>query len=85
MDTILSVQPKEGSRTNDGETCESVVYRMVDDLTQKMPRDYVDYEVKEALERMGPFLPMNIFLRQEVDCMQCVIRKVVDRLRSVHR
>ena len=33
-------------------------------------RDYSNHEVKEAMERMGGLLPMNIFLRQEISRMQ---------------
>lgn len=66
LDTILSVQPKEGS-SQGGETRESVVYKLADDMLAKLPKEYNAFEVKEALQRMGPLLPMNIFLRQEID------------------
>ncbi len=36
-------------------------------------RDYVSHEVKDALTRLGGMLPMNIFLRQEIDRMQKII------------
>ncbi|PSN54219.1 Dynein heavy chain 5 [Blattella germanica] len=51
LDTILSVQPKEGGGGG-GETRE------------------------KALQRMGALLPMNIFLRQEIDRIQRVIKTV---------
>lgn len=76
LDTILSIQPKEGASIRGGETRETVVYRLADDMLEKMPKSYVDHEVKESLSRMGPLLPMSIFLRQEIDRMQRVITTV---------
>lgn len=45
-------------------------------MLEKMPKNYVDHEVRESLSRMGPLLPMAIFLRQEIDRMQRVILTV---------
>ncbi|XP_041986842.1 dynein axonemal heavy chain 5 [Aricia agestis] len=75
LDTILSVQPKEGG-SQGGETRESIVYRLAEDMLEKLPKQYVSFEVREALQKMGSFLPMNIFLRQEIDRIQCVIKTV---------
>jgi dynein heavy chain, axonemal len=72
---IVSVQPKEGGGGG-GETRESVVYRLADDMLDKLPPVYNAFEVKEALNRMGALLPMNIFLRQEIDRVQRVITAV---------
>uniref|UniRef100_A0A1B0GJY1 Putative dyneins heavy chain n=1 Tax=Lutzomyia longipalpis TaxID=7200 RepID=A0A1B0GJY1_LUTLO len=75
LDTILSVQPKEGG-SQGGETRENIVYQLADDMLRKLPPAYNSFEVKEALLRMGVLLPMNIFLRQEIDRMQRVIKTV---------
>lgn len=75
LDTILNVQPKEGGSLG-GETRESVVYNLAQDMLGKLPPPYNDFEVKEALQRMGPLQPMNIFLRQEIDRIQRVIKEV---------
>ncbi|XP_066590394.1 dynein axonemal heavy chain 5 [Prorops nasuta] len=79
LDTILSVQPKEGG-SQGGETRETVVYKLADDMLTKLPKQYNPFEVKEALQRMGPLLPMNIFLRQEVDRISRAIKEVRDTL-----
>nr|CAD7397043.1 unnamed protein product [Timema cristinae] len=76
LDTILSVQPKEGGGGG-GETRESVVYHLADDMLDKLPTQYNNFEVRDALQRMGALLPMNIFLRQEIDRIQRVIAEVV--------
>lgn len=62
LDTILSVQPKEGGGGG-GETRENVVYNLADDMLRKLPPQYNAFEVRESLNRMGALLPMNIFLR----------------------
>ncbi|XP_046689316.1 LOW QUALITY PROTEIN: dynein axonemal heavy chain 5-like [Homalodisca vitripennis] len=79
LDTILSVQPKEGGAQG-GETRENIVYRLAEDMLEKLPKQYNSFEVKEALHRMGALLPMNIFLRQEIDRIQRVITEVQSTL-----
>ncbi|XP_043563465.1 dynein axonemal heavy chain 5-like [Chiloscyllium plagiosum] len=79
LDTILSIQPKDSS-TGVGETRESVVVHLADDMLMKLPPDYITYKVKERLAQMGIFQPMNIFLHQEIDRMQQVISLVRNTL-----
>lgn len=82
LDTILSVQPKEGGNIK-GETRESIVYRLCDDMLEKMPKNYVEHEVKEALNKMGALFPMSIFLRQEIDRMQKVVFTVSETFETI--
>jgi dynein heavy chain len=75
LNTILSIQPKESSGSA-GETRESFVQRLAQDMLDKLPPDYVPHEVKARLISSGQITSMNIFLRQEIDRMQKVIKLV---------
>ncbi|XP_032892362.1 dynein heavy chain 5, axonemal-like [Amblyraja radiata] len=75
LDTILNIQPKDSS-AEDGETREAVVAHIADDMLMKLPPNYIVYEVKNRLAKMGAIQPMNIFLHQEIDRMQKVISLV---------
>ena len=72
LDTILNIQPKESS-AGMGETRESIVFKMADDMLSKLPQDYIAHQVKEKINEMGALSSMNIFLKQEIDRMQRVI------------
>lgn len=50
LDTILSIQPKDSS-SGTGETREAVVSRLADDMLEKLPPDYVPFEVSVRTER----------------------------------
>ena len=84
LDTILNVQPKESSGAKVGETREAVVGKIAENMLKTLPRDYSPHEVKEALMRLGGLLPMNIFLRQEIDRIQKIltlVRKTLNDMR----
>ena len=44
LDTIMSIQPKDSSGGT-GETRESLVYKIADDMLSKLPPDYNPHEV----------------------------------------
>lgn len=71
----MNIQPKDSSGGS-GETREATVYRLADDMLGKLPKDYIPFEVKARLQKMGALQPMNIFLKQEIDRMQRVISAV---------
>ncbi|KAJ9594442.1 hypothetical protein L9F63_014127 [Diploptera punctata] len=82
LDTIVSIQPKE-SAVGGGETRETIVARITNDMLKKLPKDYDPFEVKERLKIMGILNSMNIFLRQEIDRMQKVISLVRKTLKDL--
>uniref|UniRef100_A0A8C2TDF0 Dynein axonemal heavy chain 8 n=1 Tax=Coturnix japonica TaxID=93934 RepID=A0A8C2TDF0_COTJA len=82
LDTITNIQPKE-SGSGPGETREAIVYRLAEDMLEKLPPDYIPHEVKARLIKMGQLNSMNIFLRQEIDRMQKVITVVRNSLNDL--
>ncbi|XP_076295220.1 dynein heavy chain 8, axonemal kl-3 [Lasioglossum baleicum] len=75
LDTIMSVQPKEAG-AGGGESREVLVARQATDMLKKVPPMYDPFEVKHRLQVLGPTAPMSIFLKQEIDRIQVVIRLV---------
>ncbi|XP_074024884.1 dynein axonemal heavy chain 8 [Numenius arquata] len=82
LDTITNIQPKE-SGAGAGETREAIVYRLAEDMLEKLPPDYIPHEVKARFIKMGHLNSMNIFLRQEIDRMQKVITIVRNSLNDL--
>ena len=66
---IVNIQPKESSGGG-GETREQNVYRQATEMLEKIPPNFVKFEVEARLTKMGRNDPMNIFLRQEIDRLQ---------------
>ncbi|XP_044594901.1 dynein axonemal heavy chain 8 [Cotesia glomerata] len=83
LDIIISVQPKESGGTGTGETREMIVSRQAKDMLNKLPPAYDPFDVKARLQIMGITQPMNIFLKQEIDRMQVVIRLVRSMLKDL--
>uniref|UniRef100_A0A183SJY9 Dynein axonemal heavy chain 3 n=2 Tax=Schistocephalus solidus TaxID=70667 RepID=A0A183SJY9_SCHSO len=75
LTTIINIQPKDSSGGGT-ETRESVVYRLASEMESKLPPDYNPFEVKDRLQKIDYLKPLHIFLRQEIDRMQRVIRVV---------
>jgi dynein heavy chain len=70
--TIVDIQPKD-SAGGGGETREEKVYRMADEMLEKLPDGYVPHEVQARMKKMGEYSSLNIFLRQEIDRMNRVL------------
>ena len=68
---LPSLQPKDSGGAG-GETRESYVYRQAGEMLAKLPVNYVPFEVRQRLQKMGHLMPMNIFLKQEIDRMSKV-------------
>lgn len=47
LSTIVNIQPKD-TGGGGGETRESIVYRLCDDMLEKLPADYVEHEVRNS-------------------------------------
>ena len=54
LDTIMSIQPKDSSGGS-GETRESRVFRIANDMLEKLPDDYIPHEASSSTR-----IPMTI-------------------------
>jgi len=74
--TLSETQPK-GSSSEGGESREDVVSRKAEELSERLPEDYIEDDYKEKLKKLGGLaIPLNIFLFQEIQRLQRVIGKV---------
>jgi len=67
--TVVNIQPKDSGGSG-GETRESIVYQLADDMLNKLPVDYVQHEVSSSSSSLWPpcvadadiiFLPCGFF------------------------
>lgn len=90
LDTILSIQPKDESAGDSGEsedlenkvseTREASVHRICSEMLEKLPSPCVPHRVQERLKALGELKPLNIFLRQELARMDKVLAIVLTTL-----
>lgn len=52
------------------------MYKLAEDMLEKLPPNYKSHEVNERLKKLGHLQPLNIFLKQEIDRMQKIITVV---------
>jgi len=83
MDTLTMTQPKQSSGGG-GKSREEVVNEKCAELSQKMPADFVEDEYSHQIKRLGGLgIPLNIFLFQEVQRLQKVIKMTREDLLSL--
>jgi dynein heavy chain len=76
IDNLTVTQPKQ-TGGGSGATLEDVVMEKADELLEKIPEDYVEDEYKARIRKLGGMdIPLNIFLYQEIQRLQRVIKRV---------
>ncbi|XP_015117111.1 dynein heavy chain 5, axonemal [Diachasma alloeum] len=75
LDTVISIQPK-GSTGTVGETREGNVLRQAKEMLDKLPLPFDPFYIKARLQTMGITESMTIFLKQEMDRMQILLKIV---------
>ena len=83
LDQIIAIQPKESGGGSAGESRESIVSKTAEDMLSKLPALYSQHEVKSAIEKLGGQQPMNIFLKQEIDRMQRILKLLKSTLEDL--
>ncbi|CAF4303925.1 unnamed protein product, partial [Rotaria sordida] len=84
LEKIIHIQPKEASSNISGiETRDKIVYNLANDMLIKLPKNFIQHEVREKLINMGILNPMIIFLCQEIYRIDRVIRTVRNSLNDL--
>ena len=74
--TLTETQPKQSSGGS-GQSRESVVNEKCVELLSKFPKDYIEIEYNQQIQKQGGLsVPLNICLFQEVQRLQVVIETV---------
>jgi dynein heavy chain, axonemal len=83
MKTLTQTQPKQGGGGG-GKSREEIVNEKAADLASKMPADFVVDEYEYQIKKLGGLgVPLNIFLYQEVQRLQKVIKRTREDLQSL--
>jgi len=91
LTTIIETQPKDAG-SGAGKSTDELVKEQALDLMSKMPPDFVEEEFRAKIERLpGPprlpergfGAPLNIFLFQELQRLQCIIAIVRSNLNAL--
>jgi len=76
LDTMGDTQPK-GSGGGGGLSPSDIVSAKSAEILERMPEDYLPDDYKAKIQKLGGLtIPLNIFLFQEIERLQAVIKKV---------
>merc|ERR1711988_455072 len=79
-------QPKGGGGGGGGKSPTEIVYEKATELLERVPEDYVEDDYKARIQKLGGLsVPLNIFLYQEIQRLQNVIKKVRTMLVSTQQ
>ena len=83
ISTLTETQPKQSSGGS-GQSRESVVNEKCVELLGKFPKDYLEIEYNQQIQKQGGLsVPLNICLFQEVQRLQVVIETVRSDLENL--
>jgi dynein heavy chain, axonemal len=81
IDTLIDTAPKESGGSGGKSKEEEVKDKIQQDLVKQLPENFVEVEYKEKLSQLPTpkgldpkkNIPLNIFLRQEIEQFQLVL------------